>query len=95
MVQQKELKKEFQEEKDKIEEKVKSTTAVELEVVGKVVVEEESPSFLTRLTRRVKQMLGSGEEVEIDEEYDESLASAELAKAEELAREVEKKDIVM
>jgi len=49
---------------------------------------------LTRLTRRVKRMFGDTE-VEVEEEYDQSIADVELAKAEELAREIEKKDAIM
>jgi len=67
------LNKEFKEEKANIEEKVKENTDVELIVVGKIEgdktegsnaeasnteVEEEKPSILTRITRKVMGMFG-------------------------------------
>jgi len=64
---EKEVKKEFKEEKCLIEEKVMKTTDVELVVVGNIEVEK--PSLMQRLTRKVKRIFG-GEEQEVEEEYD-------------------------
>lgn len=77
--QEKEIKKEFKEEKATIEEKVAKTTDVEMVVVGNIEVKEEKPSLITRLTRKVKKMFG-GEEVEVDEEYDEHTSVEPLSK---------------
>ena len=63
------MKKDFKEEKSSIKETVTKTTDVDVELIGKVRLEEEKPSFLNRLTRKVKKMF-NGNEIEIDEEYD-------------------------
>lgn len=63
------MKQEFKEEKSSIKETVKQTTDVDVELIGKVKLEEEKPSLLNRLTRKVKKMF-NGNEVEVEEEYD-------------------------
>jgi len=44
-------------------------TDVDVDLIGKVKLEQEKPSFLNRLSRKVKKMF-NGNEVEVDEWYD-------------------------
>lgn len=72
--QEKEVTKEFKEEKSLIKEKVTKTTDVEMVVVGNIEIEEQKPSLLNRLKRKVKKMFG-GQEVEVEEEYEEETST--------------------
>jgi len=84
------LKQEFKEEKSHIKETVRETTDVDVELLGKVKLEEEKPSLLNRLTRKVKKMF-NGNEVEFEEEYDP--ATGHVYESREFKYDSERKDM--